>query len=701
MSTRSHLGLAAAAAVLGMGAIVSARGDERTATPEPVIETIATPQDAKGTAGQETPRFKEAIVVTASKLPRREDQVTQRVDRMEADEIAAQALPNRNLTELLAEQPGAAVSVLSRNDANWGAYGALGPQYNTYLLDGLPVDAFIDTMSLDFRAFEAVERQRGPASVLYTSYLSMDFAGNQSPLAGTTNLILRRRVDQEQTRIELAGGSYKTLSGRFYHQGRGGSLHYFIGGGRESSDYTDYGTDGSWLHMLDNPRYEKTKLYLGATWVVNPNHELSIFAHHTSHDGFVGRPNRDYNDGYDTLNAEYRGRLGASVELRAKVGYRGYDRRWGEDNYNPPTSLDLSLREHDGVTQHILPADVSVAWKQRGGSLLTVGADYQHANYQTYADSNGRSIGNDATGSNAGVYAQEELLVGRFTLRAGGRCNHTENDYKTISGALPGDPKASWDKALWSAGTRWRASERVSLFANAGTGFVAPSAKSVGGTLRAQDEGVPGYNGQLPNPGLKPESGLSTDIGAQVRLPLEIEAGVRGFVTWVDDAIVENRVSDDPSQSRSVNAGKTTARGVEIEARGRLKGRLGWFANTTLASTKVDNPLDPDQNGAAVPFAPNTTANAGLSADLPGKATARASVRYLGAIYDSTSLSGRRRLPGYAVASLAGDVPVATHAGYAVTVKGEVYNLFDKRYEMPWQFRDPGRRGTLALSFVF
>jgi iron complex outermembrane recepter protein len=701
MSMEGRLAVVSTVAVLGVMGVVGARGDEPAATVAAAAEVGTARQDEGQPARQETPRFKETLVVTASKLPRREDEVTQRVDRIEAAEIGAQLLPSRNLAELLAGQPGAAVSVLSRNDANWGAYGALGPKYNSYLLDGLPVDAFVDTMSLDPWAFEAVERQRGPASVLYTSYLSMDFAGNQSPLAGTTNLILRRRVDQDRTRVELAGGSYKTLSGRFYHQGRGGPLHYFVGGGRESSDYTDYGSEGSWLHMLDTPRYDKTKLYLGATWVASPNHEVSVFAHHASHDGYVGRPNRDYGHGYDTLNADYRGRLGAAVEFRAKVGYRGYDRRWGEDNYNPPASPDLSLREHDGVTQHILPADVSLAWKQKGGSVLTVGADYQHVNYQTYADSNGRSIGNDATGSNTGLYAQEELLLGRFTLRAGARFNRTANEYKAISGALPGEPQASWDKALWSAGARWRAAKRVSFFANAGTGFVAPSAKSVGGTLRSQDEGVAGHNGQLPNPGLKPESGLSADVGAQFHLPLGIDAGLRGFVTGVDDAIVENRVSENPPQSRSLNAGKTKARGVEVEARGRVKGRLGWFANATFARAKVDNPLDADQNGATVPFVPGTTANAGLSLDLPRKARVRADVRYFGAIYDSTSLAGRLRHPSYTVASMAGEWPVVQREGYAVTVKGEVYNLFDERYEMPWQFRDPGRRGTLALSFVF
>ena len=65
--------------------------------------------------------------------------------------------------------------------------------YNTYMLDGLPMDTFCDPMSIDPWIVERLEVQRGLASVLYPNFLSQDFSGNQSPLAGTTNFILRER----------------------------------------------------------------------------------------------------------------------------------------------------------------------------------------------------------------------------------------------------------------------------------------------------------------------------------------------------------------------------------------------------------------------------------------------------------------------------------------------------------------------------
>lgn len=124
------------------------------------------------------------VVVTASKLSEPQKNVTQKITVVTQEEFAKIGSPNRNATELLRSEPGMFVNPLSRNDANWGSYGGLGPKYNGMLLDGLPIDSFVDPMGLDPMAFDRVESQRGPASVMYGNYMSMDFAGNQSPLAG-------------------------------------------------------------------------------------------------------------------------------------------------------------------------------------------------------------------------------------------------------------------------------------------------------------------------------------------------------------------------------------------------------------------------------------------------------------------------------------------------------------------------------------
>lgn len=207
------------------------------------------------------------VVITGSKKYRQAGNVTQKIDVIKAQEIDASVLGNQNIAEVTARKPGASVSALSRNDANWGTYAGIGPKYSTYMLDGLPIDAFVDPITLDLKAVSRLEIQRGPASVLYPNYLSQDFAGNQSPLAGTINLILKKKITKRETSILGSYGSYNTANGQLYHQNKvGDKMNYFAGSNYENSDYTNYGTNPSWLNMKKDPEYTKMKVFAGANF---------------------------------------------------------------------------------------------------------------------------------------------------------------------------------------------------------------------------------------------------------------------------------------------------------------------------------------------------------------------------------------------------------------------------------------------------
>lgn len=147
------------------------------------------------------------IVVTDAKVAQPADSATQSITVLRGAELDTLAGQQGNLAALLQFSSGQFVNVLSRNDANWGSYGGLGPKFNSYLLDGLPVDSFADAMSIDVWAIERVEAYKGPAAVMYSNYLTMDFVGNEAPLAGTTHFILRERVDAPLTRMQWAAGS--------------------------------------------------------------------------------------------------------------------------------------------------------------------------------------------------------------------------------------------------------------------------------------------------------------------------------------------------------------------------------------------------------------------------------------------------------------------------------------------------------------
>ena len=665
-----------------------------TSGDEPAPSAALPAQPAEGPEKDQPLRVHEEITVTASKTPQQPGDVTQTVRVLDEEQLSElPAPPNRNISELLSYQPGIFVSALSRNDANWGSNGGLGPKYSSYALDGVPIDAFVDGMGLDPAAFQRVELQRGPAAVMYSNYLAMDFAGNQTPLAGITNYVLRDRVDTPLTRIQAGFGSWNTANVQAYSQGRAGDLHYLLGANWEHSDYTNYGTPGSWLNILDDPQYTKVRLYGKGTVFLGKDHSVSVFAHYYGHTGDVGRPNRDFDNGYGTLNAAYRGRIGDAVDLQLQGGARLYGRRWGEDLY--PASL--ALREHDGVEQSVFPLDLTLGWKQSGENRLTFGADGQYATYKTYVEADGpRTTGNDAAASSVGLFAQQQLVFGSFVLRGGLRYGHSGQAYSLLAGAQPGLRDRSWDKVLWSAGARWNLGS-VSVFANAGSSFVAPTPKAVGGTLVAGDLGVPGRNGQLPNPGLQPESGIGSDIGLDVRRG-ELRLGARGFLNRVDDAIVDNVVSQNPSQTRSVNAGNATSYGVEVTLDQAVGKKLTWFANGTYTHSRIENPLDADQQGAQVPFVPDWMGNVGASLSLPHRITVSPYLRAVGTYYDSTSLAGRQSFGGYVIPALR--LQAVAAAGHSEVVFAiDLNNLADNRYAMPWQFQDPGLSvfGTVAV----
>lgn len=648
---------------------------------------------------QETIQLKD-VVVTDTKIAQPQESVTQKVAVVYSEDFNKQPTYNRNITELFKYESGQFVNPLSRNDANWGSYGGLGPKYNSYLLDGLPIDSFVDTMSLDPWALDRAELHKGPASVLYSNYLTMDFAGNQAPLAGTTNLILKDKIEEQATRLLAGYGSWNTFNTRLYHQDHKDNFHYLVGVNYEKSDYTNYGTTPSWLNMLDDPNYEKIKAYGKLSYFFDENDRISLFYHHTDHTGDAGRPNRDYDNSYDTVNLDYLNQLTEQVNLQVKTGYRGYDRSWNEDNF--PTNLNL--RENDGVEQDIFPSDLTVNVKHSGNSLLTVGADSQIASYTTYTESNGyRSTGNDVDAKSYGIFVQDKYLLAddKLILRGGGRFNRTDHSYDMISGGAPGDDSQSWNKFLWSGGARYNLTSEVGIYANVGTSFVAPSAKSVGGTLLSSDFGVVGKNGQLPNADLDPESGIAYDIGADFQPTDSLKLGIRGFLNQVDDAIVENVVSDNPSQTMSVNAGEATSYGFELTLDQKLNHTVSWFANLTYTSTEVKNSLDPDQDGSDLSFSPDYLANIGVSAILPGEFIVSPYLQMVGNYFDSTSKSGRSEFGSYAVLNMKVEKTVYTTSDYAVVAALDLNNITDNDYEMPWQFQDPGFNAFASLEVRF
>ena len=639
------------------------------------------------------------VIVTGSKSPQTPGNVTQKVEIITVEDLEGLVVGNGNLAEMLSYSAGNFANVLSRNDANWGSAGGLAHTYKGYMLDGLPIDAFVDLQSLDVWAFDRVEDQRGSASVLYPTYLAMDFAGNQSPLAGTANFILRERVDETMTRAGARYGTYNTLGGRFYHQRAADNLHLFFGADYEDSDYTDYGTQNSWLNMLKDPEYEKTKLYARGTYYLPgpEGHRVGLYVHRTWHSGDAGRINRDFGHRYTTVNASYVRPIGESITGTVKAGWRGYDRLYEEDNFP-----DLSLREEAGVESSIIPVDASLAIEHGGNDLLTIGADYQLSTYETTSETDAVRIGNDAEATGWGIYAQEEQRFSDFVVRVGARLTGVSHDINLFQGGPPGDDSNSWTKLLWSGGVRYNASPTLSLFANAGSSFKAPGLKSVGGTISPGDTlNNASASGHLPNPDIDPESGIGLDIGGDMVVREGLSIGARGFYIALDDQIVQIEVPATGSLSQDINAGKTTTLGLEAEVTHYINETINWFGNYTYTTTDIENDTDPDKDGASMNFVPDHVVNAGVRLRLPQDIRAVVTLQYYSGINVNISNAAPGELDGYAIINARLEKSFVTRDGLDVALYLEPYNLANNDFELPWGFQDPGfsTMGGLTIGF--
>jgi outer membrane receptor protein involved in Fe transport len=591
-------------------------------------------------------------------------------------------------------KPGASVSALSRNDANWGTYGGIGPKYSTYMLQGLPIDAFVDPMALDLNAIDRIEVQRGPASVLYPNYLSQDFAGNQSPLAGTINLVLKEKIDKPLTSFSSSYGSYNTLNGQFYNQGNLKNFNYFAGASYESSDYTNYGTTPSWLNMQKNPVYKKSKFFGGATWYPagNDKQKFTLFVNKTFHKGDAGRVYRGFDNNYGTINAGYSIELNSQLDLQSHIGLRQYDRTWQESNFG----VVDTLKSNNGVVQNIVPADISLTIKHGKESLLVLGSDFQTADYATWSDPlNGYPLfGNKSKAIQSGIYAQEEFHVSKFILRAGMRYNYIKNTIELAeSGALDEDTE-KWNSLIWSTGIKYKINSDISIAANAGNSFITPGLKALGGTISAADRGVIGRNGQLPNPDLIPESGLGADLGADANLPLNFKVSVRGFYTSITDAIIDNSVSEEPSQTQSINAGETTSMGVEAEVKQVLSNNIQWFANYTYMNTKV-------KDAGTVPFAPEQIANAGINITTSFGFSISPYLNYNNGFYDSSNETSRNFFKPGALLNINAIQVLSETETYKIEAFGNFYNVTNNKYVMPWQFQNPGFSFMAGIRATF
>jgi outer membrane receptor protein involved in Fe transport len=234
-----------------------------------------------------------------------------------------------------------------------------------------------------------------------------------------------------------------------------------------------------------------------------------------------------------------------------------------------------------------------------------------------------------------------------------------------------------------------------------GTSFKAPSLKSVGGTIPLSDRGKDGVTGQLPNPDLKPESGLSVDAGAGYRGIENLYLGARAFLIQIDDQISTTVVTASGSQSQDINSGKTRTTGLELEVRHSPAGWWQWYGNYTLTQAEVTDSPNPDREGADLSFVPRHVANLGGQLILPNETRFSANLQVFSGIRQDVSKANPGKLDGYELVTARLEKRFLDRDGRELRVYLEPYNLMDNDFEMPWGFQDPGFSTTGGVTVSF
>src|SRR5438105_6831230 len=168
------------------------------------------------------------VVVSATKVPRPADVLTQAVTVISGDDLRARGLTR--VSDALREVPGASL-------VQSGSYGALTSlflrggesRYTKVLIDGVPVNSpggYFDFSHLTTDNIDRIEIVRGPASVLYGA----------DAVTGIVQIFTRRAGAQTRVSVGARGGTYHSLDVDGNASGSSGLGGFSVGGAHHSTD---------------------------------------------------------------------------------------------------------------------------------------------------------------------------------------------------------------------------------------------------------------------------------------------------------------------------------------------------------------------------------------------------------------------------------------------------------------------------------
>ena len=557
--------------------------------------------------------------------------------------------------------------------------------------DGLPQKV------LGFTAFsthpymlERVDVLRGPAGVLYGS----------NDAGGMVNLVTKRPVFERKAEARLSYGSHDSAEIGFDYGNVLNADNTLAG--RITGLWRDGATE------IDNSDQDTGFLAAGLTWAPTDFTSVTLLAQIQKDDrtpnNFFPIAGQDYNTAWGVLPDDFMYRASPYNDFKTEQQSLGLELT---HEFSPELVLNSRLRyAHQDTDYHHLyrdgasaagvsytafrqnetartfGADLNLEWRRGFGAAensLTVGMDYQRARldgdqYYQYGaylipfgdpsfdfdvEDPALSGRSRTTYTEKGIYLQNHLNLGQgTTITLGLRRSWLENKAED---RLAGTSSTRKDAATTGMiGATHHFANGVAPYVNYSQGFI----QNAGITI----DGDP----------LDPSRNRQFEIGVRY-MPASGDLLLSAAAFDLRKTNVEDYYFDENGTidyAHSTQVGEIRARGVELEARGRLTGELQGVLGYTYLDTEITESSDPAKRGKDNVMSPRHQVSLWLDWDaarlLPGL-TLGGGVRYQSDSY-ATQYNGRVT-PSHTTADLA--IRYQTDQ-YALDLG--VTNLFDKEY---------------------
>ncbi|WP_255436797.1 TonB-dependent siderophore receptor [Rhodanobacter sp. PCA2] len=559
-------------------------------------------------------------------------------------------------------------------------------------LDGLALPEGTGTgiTRIEPYGLERLEVIKGPSSVLYGAM----------PPGGMLNMISKRPTEQPLHEVEVQVGSFDLRQGQFDFGGplddSGTLLYRLTGLARHSDTMTDHIQDDRYYlapaltwkpsgntSLTVLARFQKGDTASGAgflpaagTLLYNPNGKIP-------RNRFTGEPGQnDYDKTLASVGYTFRHDFanGISFSQNLRYGHSNVDSRGANVGTFGLLADDRTLVRYAFPNEnhtHTFGVDNNLLYDFSTGALqhtVLVGLDYRRSrdDYASAFDFNAPTLDvfDPVYGSpvavpaytthtvqvqkQLGVYAQDQIKIGRWGITVGGRQDHVDTDTDQLIGGTHAHQR---DRAF---------SGRVGINYLFDSGF----APYVSWSHSFQPTVGTSYAGTA----FRPTTGNQVEAGLKYQ-----PADGNGLLTVSTYRITQNdSLTVDPNHTLySVQQGQTRLRGVELEGRWNFGSNLSVYGDYTYSDSKVIRTNDLPSLGRQIALLPKQQASLGadytiVSGPLAGLGFG-GGVRYVGTHYgDSYNLW---KTPSYTLVDAAVHYDVS---GWRLQLNAS--NLFDRDY---------------------